>query len=490
MKHNWLKLLLFLSCWILRAQEHYHFKQAFIGRPSSLHPFSPEGTPYPGLSLAYETLIQAQHMPGAYDHLLAQQLIADTATKDLEIHLNPLARFHNQAPVTTADVINSLQLYQSQYSHPQFQTLFQSLSITPKTTTVFILHYQDSLENTLALLAKMPIVPVNSDPGFKLLPMGSGPYQITHHDSASIHYHRQSYWGAELPHAKERYHFKDISYHHYPSTFHAHLAYMQGHIDYYIETSATRWHGLCQSMPSHTHNLIHSEHQYTQALWLNDHSVVLQDPAVRQMLYELLDLEFLNNWLYHQQYRVNKHPPSPHTHRVHTHHRLEAAGWHLGPDHIRYKNGHALTFSITLWHHHWDAALTHLKQSLDTVGAKLVLNHVSKSIYLKQKRLQQYDLIIEPMVIYANGCYQYDPIAHRTPILHLLEKMSHDASDLSSLHLEKTLIETLVHQQWLIPLFQSNSYRVVIRPNVHVTSEPDPLFWWKDPMPLDSENIS
>jgi len=465
----------------------------YLGSGASFNPHHTIEKPYPGLqALVYETLIEPELETENYNVLLAKSINIYAQNNKIEIILNPNAYFHNGNMISCDDVIHSFNLLKSVSTNHYIKQLCESISLKKISSQQIELLYTQDLHSALKLLSLTPILPKEQDKYFNTILSASGPYQVDAIHKHSIQYKRvTNYWGENLVTRQGRFNITNIIYHYFPTTFDMHTAFMQNGIDYYLETSATRWAEMKQNIPEKTYTLPHPQHQYTSYIWLNSQRPGLSEQSVRCAISLFIIPEFLNQWLYHGQYTSSPHLTSRYDHSIRhalylADKQLTASGWQYGPDNIRIKDNVALKFTIITPHSQWHPLLTYTQSQLKRIGIQLSINQVSKAQYLQHLNTQQYDMIIEPTIIDQ----------HKNPVF--LHKLYHAYE---SLPLTETLLpytqrspayianpvylslqSSLISNNHIIPLLSMSDFRVALQPNIsfihHNQSFIDIWSWW------------
>ena len=225
---------------------------AAIGDFDSLNPFLLKGNPAAGLGLIYETLMAgALDEPASHYGLIAEAVAFPEDYSSATFRLRPEARFHDDTPITSADVAWSFTtlkrhypLYRDYYAdvtgfeilsereirfdfaeanNRELPYIIGELFILPK-------HYWQQEGRTFDATSLEP-------------PLASGPYRVSDvQPGRSIAYERVAdYWGAHLPVNVGHHNFDTVRIEYFRDNTVSLQAFLAGEYDWRIESSAKRW---------------------------------------------------------------------------------------------------------------------------------------------------------------------------------------------------------------------------------------------------------
>lgn len=468
---------------------------AHIGAAVSPLPHQLNRPVFPHYDLCYESLLV--QTPDGYDTRIAQSF-SYIDDHRIRVFIHKAAYFHDGSAITSHDFKRALSYFSSNQTVPFIRTLCQSIHFELVNTHEFIL--VGDTEKSLALLSLIPLFKLSESQPQLFSPIGSGPYQLLlpphskdQSPSDMVIYQKHSYWGKHLPFSLEKNHLSQIRYQLFHSTFDANIAFHYQQIDGYVETSSARFAKIQQTMPFAARLIHHPQQQYTQNLILNPHHPLLQDQSIRTALSHLWMRELLNKKLYHQQYQVI-HPPKTTTSLTHLHdalvevsHALAKHGWVMDGSLFLRKNTQKLSLSILMYHHQWDAAILLFSQQLRRVGIELKCEYVSKANYYHRLRNQQFELVIEPLIINRDRPTMLPDYFSMFQVLSKIQSIQHFyqqtefKSNRKQTPCEKQLLTNLQYDLWVIPLFAMNHYRIVLNPKFHIPQKAesiDPTSWY------------
>lgn len=358
--------------------------------PNIFHPHPSRGSPYPGLYLVYETLIEKNN-ENSYTTLLAKRLIEKDGY--IIIELDNMASFQSRS-INTNDVLYSIQSF-TKNAHPQLQSLFSQLKVEAISNQLFSIHYRIPKEDLYLLLASIPIMPKGHD--IESPPIGSGPYRYIQHNSSLIEYERNpSYWA--LNHKKGYYNFNQITYRFYPSTNAISRAFQNHEIDYYLEYSAQNWNQVHDDPDLVYATLPHPTQSYMQMLWYNHRNAPFDNKQVRKAISLLIDPGFINQWFFESHYTTPKSNNDLRERLLKASKYLDLGGFEI-KDGYRYKNGKKLSIKLITHQRNLDPVFQLLKHHCKRIGVELEIYHLSKPEFLFQKAKGDYHLILNPIVI-------------------------------------------------------------------------------------------
>jgi microcin C transport system substrate-binding protein len=318
---------------------------ADIGGFDSLNPVLYKGEKAAGLGLVYESLMSDSiDEPSTSYGLIAKCAIYPDDYSSVTFKLNENARWHDGTPITTEDVIYSLEV--NKQANPRMGLYYKNVSRAEKTGDNEVTFYFDTKGNRELpmIMGQLTVLPKHywtgkdakdnaRDPMKTTLepPLGSGPYRIKKaKPGRSISYERVTdYWGKDLQVNKGQWNYDEIRFDYYRDETVAFESFKAGNLDYWQETSAKNW-ATAYDFPAVRDGYIKRQEvaikrtQPMQAFVLNLRRPQFQDRRVRQALSLGFDFEWANKNLFYGQYeRVGSYfqnselaaPPEPPTGR-------------------------------------------------------------------------------------------------------------------------------------------------------------------------------
>ncbi|TKB27748.1 ABC transporter substrate-binding protein [Desulfopila sp. IMCC35006] len=296
-----------------------------IGSFDKMNPFTLKGSPPYGLeALIFEPLaVAALDEPFSQYGLLAKDIEVAADKKSVTFTLNPLARFSDGSPVTTADVAYSLDLMKSDKVHPQFNYYYADIAGYDVLGEGKIRFNFKRPNRELHMIAtQINILPkkYHEQNGFAevqeqrelLLPIGSGPYVVASVDiGKSITYKRNMhYWAKDHPTRKGIFNYDTIIVKYYKDPIIALEAFKAGEFDFISINIAKQWARDMDGRKFADGTLVkktfpHLNNAGIQGFLMNTRRELFQDRKVRQALGLALDFSWINKSLFHDQYTRN-----------------------------------------------------------------------------------------------------------------------------------------------------------------------------------------
>ncbi len=267
-----------------------------------------------GLERTFDRLfVRSADEPSALYGLLADGVALAADRTALHIRLHGDARWHDGAPVTTADIRFSYDAMDatSLAGKLYLRSWVESLEIV--NAREFVIRHRDVFtQANLLALATFPVRPAHyyaqRDPGKTTLepPLVSGPYRIAHHGRDYVVYERvPGYWGRDLPVNRGRHNFDAIRYDVYRDATVAREAFRKGMIDVFWETDARYWHASYDIPALESGALRKATRQVgrsiglDRALAFNLERGMFRDVRVREALTLAFDFEWQNRVFHH-----------------------------------------------------------------------------------------------------------------------------------------------------------------------------------------------
>ncbi|HUU66462.1 MAG TPA: extracellular solute-binding protein [Methyloceanibacter sp.] len=296
---------------------------ASIGGFDSLNPVLYRGEQAAGLSLVTETL-----MSDSIDEASTSYgLIAECASypddySSVTFKLRKEARWHDGTPITTDDVIYSLEVNKT--ANPRMGLYYKNVTRAEATADNEVTFYFDSKGNRELpmIMGQLTVLPkhywtgknANGEPRDPMKttlepPLGSGPYRLKEASPGrSVVYERVAdYWGKDLAVNKGQWNYDEIRFDYYRDLTVAFESFKAGNLDYWQETSAKNW-ATGYDFPAVRDGYVERQEvkiqrtQPMQAFVLNLRRPQFQDRRVRQAFNLAFNFEWANKNLFYGQY--------------------------------------------------------------------------------------------------------------------------------------------------------------------------------------------
>lgn len=252
--------------------------------------------------------------------LIAEKVTVDPGASFVVFHLNPKAQFHDDSPITAADVQFTIELLRTQ-GLPRYRSYFNQIEkitiIDPQTIRLDLKKVNGKYDRELPLIiAKTRILSQKSLTGIDfassgLMPiLGNGPYKVgAVSPGRSIIYERvKNYWAADLPVNRGQYNFDEIVIDYYKNAQAQFEAFKAGEFDCFFEADQKQWHTAYNfaALRDGRVKQVRSEHQRPVSVYtfiFNLRRPIFQDLRVRKALNYAYDFETFNKMYCHGAYR-------------------------------------------------------------------------------------------------------------------------------------------------------------------------------------------
>ncbi|MCB1538737.1 MAG: ABC transporter substrate-binding protein [Rhodospirillales bacterium] len=376
-----------------------------IGTFDTLNPFIVKGVPADNLGLLYTTLMTGSSDEAFTEYgLLAESVEMPEDRSSVTFNLRKNAKWSDGQPVTAADVVWSFDTLMKDGA-PFYASYYHDVeSAKTETPTRVTFKFKRAGNRELPLImGQMPVLPKHYWEKHDFTkttlepPVGDGPYKIASVDPGhSITYERvKDWWGDDLPVGKGRYNFDRITVDYYRDATVAVEAFFANRYDVRQEYIAKVWATGYDAPPVRDGRIVKEEIKNglpagMQGFIMNTRRPVFADRAVRRALQYAFDFEWSNKALAHGAYKRDysyftnseyaatglpegkelallepfrdrlppelftqeyKNPVTDGTGNVRDNLRqaakiLDDAGWTIGADGVRAKNGVRLSFEI------------------------------------------------------------------------------------------------------------------------------------------------
>ena len=298
-------------------------RMADIGSFDSLNPILYKGEAAAGLGLIYETLMQdSLEEPSTSYGLIAEWASYTPDFSSVTFKLRDEARWHDGKPITTEDVIYSLDV--NKQANPRMGLYYKNVAkaeATGPNEVTFTFDVKGNRELPM-IMGQLTILPKHywtgkdkdgnqRDPLKTTLepPLGSGPYRIKHVTPArTISYERVAdYWGKDLPVNRGQWNFDELRFDYYRDDTVAFEGFKAGGLDFHTESSAKNW-ATAYDFAAVRDGYVKRQEvpveraQPMQCFVLNFRRPQFQDRRVRQVFNLAFDFEWANKNLFFGQY--------------------------------------------------------------------------------------------------------------------------------------------------------------------------------------------
>ncbi len=411
-----------------------------------------------GQSLIYDSLMdQSTDEPFSMYCLICETVELPKDNKSITFNLRKEAKWHDDMPVTADDVVWSFNIFMEKGS-PFFKAYYddvQEVVVETPTRVTFKFKHGDNSELPL-ILSQISILPKHywtaegRDFGASSLvpPLGGGAYKVGKVAAGrSIEYVRvPDYWGKDLPLNKGKFNFDRITYDYYRDSDVALEAFLAGEYDVRDENTAKLW-AESYNVPQVKDGRIikaeipHKRPAGMQGFIYNTRRPVFADKKVREALAYAFDFEWSNKQFAFGSYKRSRsyfsnselastglptgkeleilekyrgkipdevftteyNPPKSdgsgnnRTGLAKAKEILDAAGWAMGPDGIRAKNGVKLEFEIIDSNPQFERWTLPFVSNLKKLGIKANFRTVDPAQY--QNRMSEFDYDMTVMSI-------------------------------------------------------------------------------------------
>lgn len=425
-------------------------RMSALGTFDSLNGYIIKGSPAAGLGMIHETLLQqSEDEPFSAYGLLAETIEVPEDRSWIIFNMRPQAQWHDGQPVTADDVVWSFNTLTSEGA-PFYKGYYhnvKSVEALSPTKVRFTFDMAGNLELPL-IVGQMPVLPkhfysngINKFSDSTLTPpLGSGAYKIGKvSPGRSIEYDRVAdWWGQNLPINTGRYNFDKVSYEYFRDSNVLLEAFFADQFDFRQENTAKLW-ATAYDAPAVKDGRItkktieHKLPQGFQGFVYNTRRPLFQDRAVREALSYAFDYEWSNKSLAYDSYKRTRSffsnsemeatglpsgreleileqfrdqlPPVLFTQEFNPpktdgsgNNRanlkkaadiLDAAGWKVGADGLRSKDGQKLQFEFIDDNPMFERWVMPFVKNLEKLGVKASYRAIDPAQY--QNRMNNYD---------------------------------------------------------------------------------------------------
>ncbi len=425
-------------------------RMSAIGSFDSLNGYIIKGSPAAGLGMIQETLLQqTEDEPFTVYGLLAATMEVPTDRSWVVFNLRPEAKWHDGKQVTADDVVWSFNTLTTEGA-PFFKAYYhnvKSVEAVSPAKVKFTFDMANNLELPL-IVGQMPVLPKHfyTDGTHKFsestltTPLGSGAYKIGKiSPGRSIEYDRVTdWWGKDLPINKGKYNFDKVTYEYFRDSNVLLEAFFADQFDFRQENTAKLWATAYDAPPVKDGRITkktieHKLPQGFQGFVYNIRKPLFKDRAVREAIPYAFDYEWSNKTMAYDSYTRtrsffsnsemeakglptgreleileqfrDKLPPEVFTteynppktdgsgnNRVNLKKAadiLDAAGWKVGADGIRAKDGIRLEFEFVDDNPQFERWIMPFIKNLERIGVKANYRAIDPAQY--QNRMNSYD---------------------------------------------------------------------------------------------------
>ena len=292
-----------------------------IGTYDNFHRYAQRGLAAAGSDTFYDTL-----MVYSYDEIdVSYCLIAEKVEYSADytwmiFHLNPKARFQDDMPITSEDVVFSFYKFFNE-GVPQFRQIYKDVTkveALDKVRVRFTLK-EGNKETLFSIAGGLTILPKHywedrdfAEPLIEV-PIGSSAYTVKDYKMGQyIVYERlNNYWAKDLPVNKGQNNFDFIRYDYYRDDNVSLEAFKAGEYDIREENVSKYWNTMYEGSNFDKEYIIkeeidHEIPQGMQAFVFNTQRPIFSDPRVREALNYAMDFEWMNKNLFYDQYTRNR----------------------------------------------------------------------------------------------------------------------------------------------------------------------------------------
>ncbi|SMX27196.1 Oligopeptide-binding protein AppA precursor [Pelagimonas phthalicica] len=433
-----------------------------FGTFDSLSPYIIKGNAAAGSSLFFDTLLTGNlEEPDAMYGLVAHTLEYPENREWVIFHMRPEAKFSDGSQLTAHDVVFSYDVLLEK-GQPRYKSLFKDIigaEAIDDYTVKFTFKPDGALRELLMTAGGLPIFSkayyetVDFAESTLEPPIGSGPYLLDKVDPGrSVSYKRRNdYWAKDLPVNVGTLNFDVLKYEYFGDYLSAFEAFKAGAYTYREEYTSKTW-ATAYDFPALNDGYMIKETlpdgrpTGTQGFWFNMRRDKFQDPRVREALGMAFNFEWSNESLFYGLYgrtdsfwensptlQASGMPPAEELaileplreyfpEEVFTEEAftpavsksidladrralrragklLDEAGWEVGDDGLRYKDGQQLTLEILNDVPGYDRIINPYVENLKRLGVAAVHNRVDAAEAKEREKNYDYDMVTQRFVM-------------------------------------------------------------------------------------------
>ncbi len=441
-----------------QAPKGGEFSTWAFGTFDSLTPYILKGNAAAGATVFYDSLLTGNlEEPDAMYGLVAESLEYPENREWVIFHMRPEATFRDGSTVTAQDVVFSYNILLEKGT-PTYKTTFrdfQSVEALDDHTVKFTFDPDGPLRELLMTAGGLPIFSedyyADRDFGESSLdpPMGSGPYELAEVDPGrSVSYaRRDDYWAKDLPVNVGQNNFDTITFEYFADYTTAFEAFKGGAYLFREEFSSKVW-GTAYNFPAIEEGHIVVETlpdgrpAGTQGFWFNLRRDKFEDPRVREAIGMAFNFQWSNESLFYGLYErtdsfwensptlqaegmpseaelallepLREHfPETVFTEPAYSPAEsdpdsladrralrqagrlLEEAGWVVGDDGLRYKDGVKLEIEVLNDSPSFDRIINPYIENLKRLGIDATANRVDPAEAQEREKNFDYDIVTQ-----------------------------------------------------------------------------------------------
>lgn len=433
-----------------------------FGTFDSLTPYILKGNAAAGASVFYDTLLTGNlQEPDAVYGLLAHEIEYPVSREWVIFHMRPEARFRDGSPVTAHDVVFSYEILRDK-GRPTFKTTFSDFTgaeALDDHRVKFTFNPDGPLREILMTAGGLPVFSrayyetVDFAKSSLEAPMGSGPYELGEIEPGRhVSYQRRDdYWGKDLPVNVGQDNFDIIKFEYFADYNSAFEAFKGGAYLFREEFASKVWatqYDFPALEKGHVRKEVLSDGRPTgtQGFWFNMRRAKFQDPRLRQAIGMAFNFEWSNDSLFYGLYdrtdsfwensatlQASGMPPADElalleplrehfpdevfTAEAFTPAKskakdladrrtlrraaklLETAGWIVGEDGMRYKDGERLTVEFLNDSPTFERIINPYIENLKRLGVDAKSNRVDAAEAQEREKNFDYDIVTQRFVM-------------------------------------------------------------------------------------------
>ncbi len=291
-------------------------KQAAIGTFDNLNPFNIKGISARGLNLVYDRLtIRSWDEPFTLYPLIAQNIQFSDNRLNIQIELNPTAKFDDGSAVTSDDILFSFETLKAN-GRPNMRNIYGLVKdfniIDPHNIEITL--DENANREAAMIIAMMPVLSKdywenrNFNASLTEAPISNGPYKIKDFEiGRHITYERNpNYWAKDLPIVQGLYNFDNVHFEYYRDDDVALMAFNTGDLNYRREGNVHKWVSGYESQNNKGEDIIkkeilHGRTDRANTLVFNTRRAPFNQLPVRKAIFSLIDFDWINQNIYHDK---------------------------------------------------------------------------------------------------------------------------------------------------------------------------------------------
>lgn len=429
-----------------------------IGSFDKVNPFTLKGSvPYGLEELIYESLgVSSLDEPFSVYGLIAKDIAVASDHKSVVFTLNENAKFSDGSPIEVKDVAYTIDTLTGDLVHPFYNSYYKNIEGYDKLGKYKIrVNFKKTNREMHLIVAQMKIMPQKEHIRLfqediqltekKYFPVGSGPYIVSNIvPGKSILYKRNpDYWAAYHPTRVGMYNFAEIVVKYYKDKVVALEAFKAGEFDFISINIAKQWARDLNGKKFKEGRLIkkafpHKNIAGMQGFTMNTRRDLFKDIKVRKALGLALNFEWINEALFHSQYKRNdsffsnsllaakglpngleleylsKHKavlpaevfseelssPTVHSEKDLRDNLLQAkallkeAGWDIKNGVLKNEEGRVFSFDFLLSSQAFERVLAIFSNNLRRLGIIVHYRTIDPSLYVSRVKSFDYDMIV------------------------------------------------------------------------------------------------